>query len=487
MDQNDGARAARLSVAQDYYKALLRPVYAGRKFIHAGGVAVALAARARALSALGAARPLLLAYARGTGEFPMTDEAAVHVLDVRGDDMVDQLRKGEATLRQLPLDVRTAIDRWDPRQSARVLGGFTTSDVVEVADRACFARRPAAWVALEDKIAIDEFWDAADVVRAPSRVVPLERHALSSAADALDRGMGTVWAADASDGIHGGAVGLRWVRPGDDGRQSLASLAGMAKRLRVMPFLEGIPASIHGIVVGEEVAVFRPVELVVLRREVGDRLFYAGCSNWFDPTVEDRESMRDTARRVGRALRDRVGYRGPFTIDGVLSHDGFLPTELNPRTGAGLGTLIRGIGDLPFHPLCWAATEGVRLDYRLSMLEQVVVEAADVHRAPGGWIVTPTKISEPAVLALVDDDDEYREARKGEAATATLSVGPGPMGGFVQFGLDTTQNMPGASVAPAMARALRFADRRLGTRFGQLTTPSDVRPARKVQGETPQL
>ena len=58
---------------------------------------------------------------------------------------------------------------------------------------------------------IDAFWDVIGVPRAPSRVVTADHQALKAAADELDRGLGTVWAADARDGTHGGGVGLRWV------------------------------------------------------------------------------------------------------------------------------------------------------------------------------------------------------------------------------------------------------------------------------------
>ena len=55
--------------------------------------------------------------------------------------------------------------------------------------------------------------------------------------------------------------------------------------------------------------------------------------------------MRALARRVGAALRDQVGFRGSFSIDGVLAEEGFLPTELNPRLGAGMNTLAGALGD----------------------------------------------------------------------------------------------------------------------------------------------
>jgi predicted ATP-grasp superfamily ATP-dependent carboligase len=95
----------------------------------------------------------------------------------------------------------------------------------------------------------------------------------------------------------------------------------------------------HPRVVTEDgVAVLRPVELVMLRPPTGSRFRYAGAGTFWDPPPADREATREVARRVGRALADRVGFRGAFGVDGILSEDGFVPTELNPRFAAGLVT-----------------------------------------------------------------------------------------------------------------------------------------------------
>ena len=459
--------------AHEYYTALLRPVFEGRKLILAGGPAASLGRKARALAALGADRPFLLAFGEGSGEVPGPETGELHVFDIQARDVVDQLLREEATLRELPSNVRTMIDRWDPDHSARVL--CSPGDVSMVAGREAYARRRPDWIALEDKTTVDTLWDAAGVRRAPSRVVPADYRELAAAAADLDQGLGTVWAADIKSGVHGGAVGLRWIRPGADGRAAAESLRETADRVRVMPFLEGIPVSIHGIVFDDGVAVFRPVEMVVLRPREGDRLLYAGSSNWFDPTPQDRNAMRSTARRVGRVLRERDDYLGAFTIDGVLSADGFLPTELNPRTGAGLSTLTEGLADFPFEPLCWAAAEGERLAFRPAVLERAVLDSADRHRMGGGHVVTNTVLDGSIGFDLVRDGTEYREAPEEELPVARLVAGPNPIGGFLSFTLDPVRNRPGTSAAPAMARALRFADRRLGTAFGPLVTAKNVR------------
>ncbi|MDE0210389.1 MAG: hypothetical protein OXJ64_10950, partial [Boseongicola sp.] len=298
--------------ASAYYEELLRPVFADRKFLFVGNIAVGLRKLARQLTRLGAERPFLIAANRGTGDLPPPEEAVLRVLGIEKKNPIEEFRSLHRVIENLPLELRTDIDAWDPSGSARLIFPSPLTEPLDAAGRKAYAARPPGWAALEDKVNLDAFWDAVGVNRAPCRIVPADYDALKRATDSLDRGLGTVWAADARDGIHVGAVGLRWVRHGASGRESFASLRCMADRIRIMPFLEGIPASIHGIVFPDSVAVFRPVEMVVLRPIAGDRLHFAGCTTAFDPSPDDRMAMRDLARRVGVALRETVNYRGPF-------------------------------------------------------------------------------------------------------------------------------------------------------------------------------
>lgn len=313
------------------YRALLRPLFDGRRILLAGGPVQGHAGKVAELRALGAERCLVVGSV-GAGPPPAEADAECVYVDVIADDMVDEFRRWEAIFAEPPPHVRDAADAYDP--DLVLLQNFDAATAFD--GRPAFGPRRPEWTALEDKTTVDAFWDEAGVARAPSAVVPVDRTALRDAAAELDRGDGTVWAGDASHGFNGGAVLVHWVRDDATADAALTAFDGRCERARVAPFLEGLPCSIHGFVTGTGVAVFRPVELVVLRATTPPLFRYAGASTTWDPPPADREAMRDVARRVGEMLHRKVDFRGGFTVDGIHTADGFLPTELNPRLGAGL-------------------------------------------------------------------------------------------------------------------------------------------------------
>ena len=188
------------------YRELLRPVFEGRKFLVAGPVAVGLGGLARQLLALGADRPFLIAGYAGTGAVPAPDEAELRVLGVQGGDILTVHRNLHRALEKLPADVRRAIEAWDPAGTARFVFADPLASHLPVAGRKPYGARQAAWARLEDKVRIDAFWDAVGVTRAPSRVVSADYGALRASASVLDRGSGTVWAADAREGLNGAGL-----------------------------------------------------------------------------------------------------------------------------------------------------------------------------------------------------------------------------------------------------------------------------------------
>jgi hypothetical protein len=343
-----------------------------------------------------------------------------------------------------------------------------------MAGRRVWGARPAASLALEDKTRIDAFWDRIGVERSPFVIVTLSIAAVRGACDRMNRGSGTVWAGDAREGLHGGAHLIRWVRSDSDLSDALGFFSERCDRVRIMPFLEGIPCSIHGLVFRDDIVTIRPVELITLRPKVGAKFLYAGAATYWDPSDADREYIRAVARRVGEAYRAQVGP-GTFTVDGVMTEDGFRPTELNPRFGAGLNVIARGLPDLPLVLICQALQGGEELDYRPRELEEMLVQGADAHRYGGGWTTLSKVEQETREHALVHLDGGYRLASPGERADATLLIGPSNIGGFVRFTPDPTRTPRGPSIAPAVVEAFDLADREFGTGLGPLASADAVR------------
>lgn len=447
----------------------------GRKLILVGGPVASLGLLAAQLRALGAEPPFLLANGLGTGALPGPDVAAWHALDVRGATIVDAIRALERALLDLPPEARAALDRYDPEGQALVCGGVFLDGVERIAGRRRWAARPPRFAALEDKSRIDSFWDACGVSRAPSVTMPAQGALLRAAARRVDRGAGTVWSGDARDGANGGGVYVRWVRTESDHAGAEAFFAPRCARVRVMPFLEGIPCSIHALVFDDGVAVFRPVEMVTLRRTGSSEFAYAGGATYWDPAPADRSAMRSVARRVASFLRERLDYRGGFSIDGVMSADGFLPTELNPRFSAGLNLLAASAPEVPLWWLGHAALAGDAGAVGAASLEEYVVAAADRSRNGGAWLAFPKPVCDPISRRVVEAEGDYRLAAESEPHDGALHLGPGEVGGFVRFAPRPGAVESGPSFAPRAARALALADRSFGLSLGRLEAAAPVR------------
>jgi hypothetical protein len=465
------------------YRSELSSIFRGRRVILVGGPVAGLALLARQLRELGAERPFIVGSSLGTGELPDQELAEWVSLEISAGSALQAIHHYEEQLTHLPDIVRRKLDEYDPNRAAIALGSIVLGEVQTVGGRPRYAARPRSWSALEDKVAIDDFWDAIGVPRAASEVVSATETPLREASARLDDGLGTVWAADAREGINGGAEELRWIRSDADMPPAVAHFAMRCDRVRVMPFLHGIPCSIHGIVMPDGVAVFRPAELIVLRRPIGAdgacRFCYAGVATFWDPPAVDREQMREVARTTAVALGSQVGFRGAFTIDGVLTARGFLPTELNPRVGAGLGILGNSVSGLPLVLLALAAQAGEALDFRPAELEQLVLSGADAVRAGGGWLAVAGsgRSTETRRWPLVEIDGTYRVSGEGEPVHAELVVGPSDVGSFVRFTPDPARIRPGPSIAPRIVKGLELADRIASTGIGPLEA---ARPAEAV-------
>ncbi len=383
----------------------------------------------------------------GAGDLP--DVTTVVVEAAKGLTIMEQIRAEGRFLGAPPPAVIAALDEFDPGGDALVLGSFLNSNT-HLAARPFVAHRRPEWVALEDKVIVDAFWDRAGIARQPSVVVPLDEAA--GACRSIDRGDGTVWAADARDGFHGGASQTYWVADDTSRDVALAGLGSVCERVRIMPFVDGIPCSIHGIVLPDGVAVLRPVEMVTLRS--GYDFVYAGCSTYWDPPTEIRDQMRSVARTAGTRLADEVDFRGTFTVDGVAAADGFWPTELNPRFGAGINAIARASG-LPIVLVNDLVVGGHDLGRSATDIEAELVERADAHRGGGTWMGGLTHETEPGVRDI-----------DGGAVTIGAS--------FIRCIYDPTGTPIGSSTAGRAAEFWAFADEEFGTDVGPLTPAPDL-------------
>ncbi len=430
-----------------------------------------------ALRAVGAARPLCLAQTRGAGALPPADEVDWLVMDTApGADFLEGMHAYEAAPRSPSAEIVRWIDSRDPERRALVLPHFVMG-LARIAGRPVWGARDPHWMALEDKVVIDDFWDACGVSHAPSRVVALgDENQLERAHAELDRGLGTVWAGDARSGWHGGAVRTRWVRDRGGVARSRRELEPHCDRVRIMPFLEGIPCSIHALVFPDDEVVLRPVEMVVLRDEARGRFVYAGGATYWDPPESARDEMRALARHVARSLRGHVDYRGPFTLDGVLTEDGFQPTELNPRSGAGLVLLARAVPEIPIPLLELAARAEESWDWRARELEEHWLERADSRRAGGAWLVVPKPHAgeQMQLHPLRSQADSWIRADPEGPHEVCLSEGPSPNGSFVRCEVKEPSRFTGRPFAPVARSVLAWADHALQLGLGRLEHAREV-------------
>ena len=454
-------------MSADYYKQLLEPMYRGRKWIVVSDSAAGATAFVQRILDAGADSVMVVAGTTGTG--PQPSGVELFVVGTIGATIMGGIRAFADAIISPSEEMCAAITAFDPAQQASVL----TSYLIPAADlcgRPVYGGARPAWKALEDKIVIDELWRRAGVPTAPSRIVGSQDvAAVRSAVAELSIDGSAVVVADNAEGWHGGAEYTRYLAPDRDWSEALAFFAEHAHRVRVMQFLQGVPCSIHGLVAQQQVLAFRPVEMLVYRQPGSSRFVYAGMATLWDPPIHVRQEMRQIVRQVGSLIRDEVGYRGAFGIDGVLTSDGFRPTELNPRLTGGLGLQTQTAGDYPIGDINRVIIAGEAVDLRLDDLEKEVVSGADRTRT-GRWSrpVSHVSMTETTERSIVFDGNSW-EPTDGDEATATVMLGPSPQGALVAVKLSDDHGLPaGDPTAGIAAASFSLADELWDTRIGPL-------------------
>jgi hypothetical protein len=333
------------------WRALLRRAYAGASIVILDLDTHSAATRADCLRRYGARSVLAIG---ATASTELTTNA--RCLDVSPGDAFSILSALAEILAAAPSAVTAWLDRHDPERAALVLlPPAVRWHEPHAWGRRFYGHRPPAWERWEDKT----FSNAALARLTPApvqrAVVPTCHDQLVDAArrvlaatptDVVDV-EGTVWSADASRVPTGQGLGSRWVRATQDAVDAAQELAALAPTARVMPFVEGLPCSIHGVVATNgDIAAGAPVEILTLRRSRHPYLEWYGNATYWRPPNWLATQMRETLLAVGAALVGDCGFRGAYSVDGVATRVGFVPTEINPRIAGGLTRQLKNVRGL---------------------------------------------------------------------------------------------------------------------------------------------
>lgn len=342
---------------------------------------------------------------------------------LEGDEMAG-IRGAEALLDQLSEESLAIIDRFDPEKKARVIRVIFSTNT-EFAGRAVFGSRRPEWMALEDKLIIDAFWDEIGISRSPSFNVPLSLSELVEASERLDRGDGVVVAGDNRSGFHGGATRTRWAQTAKQLNQIAKELGQECDQGRVMPFLKGIPCSIHGWVFEKGEISLRPCEMLVQQSDDTHFEYHGAAIHWL-PNDRVHQQMQIAADRVAKFLKERYDYRGVFTIDGVADEERFYPTELNPRFGGAIARMATSIPDLPLLLMHYATIEGGLTDIDHEALRELILTEAAKHssirpmmklKQPCAQQISKSFILQEGKWIVCDPETEHASSVKWGSAT----------------------------------------------------------------------
>jgi hypothetical protein len=450
--------------------ARLAGLYAGRPVVMGPGVLALWTEWAGWLRDLGCPT-LVVSTGRGAGPVPGPDTAVVEVRTPATATATDELRLHDRLAHELPPEAVAAVEHLDPDGRGVFLASPFVSTDEPILGRPVTGGRPRAFLDLEDKLLADAIWAEVGIPTAPSRIVALDPSRLAEATRDVSGPLGAVWSGDARGGFNGGGDFVRWVVDRHDAAAARAFFAIRCDRVRVMPFLEGVPCSIHGLVLPDGTAALRPVEIVVLRDAASRRFVYGGVGTSWDPPPTDREEMRDAVRRVGEHLRVRHGYRGAFGIDGVLTAEGCRPTELNTRMSAGASTLATV--DPKFFALLQAnLLAGVDTGVTAADVEALVSMMDARRTARLVAVAEGARLGGDVAYPVAFDGRRFVRADGGTAPTLIATDSPAGFFAKLHPGVELA---PGQRVAEAHLALLRHLDQEHRSRFGPLQPAPDVR------------
>lgn len=178
---------------------------------------------------------------------------------------------------------------------------------------------------------------------------------------------------------------------------------------------------------------------------------------------------------MGEELRRRADLRGGFAIDGIVTPDGWVATEVNTRLSGGFNAHVPAGGE-PVLPLVQAALVA-RVDdatITAAALEAAYRPATDAVRSVRvARVIDAVPAGGPASVEVVVDGREARLADGDEPSHGRLMVGEAPSGGVVLARLTDVDRplLPGPPAAPLAVSLLDLADELWGTGTSGLAPP----------------
>lgn len=323
-------------------------------------------------------------------------------------------------------------------------------------------RRHAAYRLLEDKTTVDTVWDLIAVPRATSIVADLDTD-LAALGSLVDRGSGVVCSMQSAGTSRAGADGVTWWRSGDAPRTSAGQQGGNG-RVRLMPLIEGLPVRLHGLVLPTSVVGFRPMEVVALPRTGHGTFLCAGAVSTLDGTYD----LAGQTECIGEALRTRFSYVGAFAVDGILTGNGFVPTDLNPRLTSAMEDSTPDLRVL-LHAANLLVREGIDPGRELvCFLAEEIFSRRAQYTIYGA--ATRAHASAASCAGVRWDGGTIVAVRDGESA-GHLFLTPSVRGWQLTARLSVDQFPANGPLGPLAVEVFRFCDRVWGTDFGELTAP----------------
>lgn len=281
-----------------------------------------------------------------------------------------------------------------------------------------------------------------------------------------------MWTGDARDGINGAGDFVRWVASDPEQRAAYDFFSTRCDKVRVMPYLQGVPCSIHGFVLTDGTAAFRPMELAMLRIPETKRFTFGGMGTTWDPPAADAAEMRELVRRAGVHLRTRADYRGGFGIDGVLTKDGFRPTEINTRMSGGLNNLARILDSVALTMLQINLVAGRDPGVTVPELELWALPELEANRMGKAVAVTLKNTVEESRDIQVAWDG--RSVTRADDGPLQVTMGPTNPGTFAKIEAASVLRK-GDRLAPLNVALMQFLDAEFGSDFGAVEAAPDVR------------